>query len=237
MVTFVRRLHRPGGRGDPAARDGRDHAALHRQERRRARPDRSGVLGQLQDAADFDREGRRPHRARARRRGRRARRPRRRLRRQHGVAGGPGGRVDVSEPVRGADPPRLERRRPRKLLPARTCCALSRRRRRSPSASPSRSGLRTRLLRWLAAGNSGSIAAARSPTSSRAGPTARWSRTSCCRKIPERYRDAAVHGIRELLGRRATQPIPAGAIDAVQDGHDGRDQRAAGAQGRAHGCW
>ena len=67
------------------------------------------VLGKLQDAEDLDREGRRSHRAHPRRRGRRAHRPRRRLRRQLDVAGGAVGRVDVSEPVRGADPPRLER--------------------------------------------------------------------------------------------------------------------------------
>ena len=35
---------------------------------------------------------------------------------------------------------------------------------------------------------------------------------------PERYRDAAVHGIRELLGLPAAAPIPAGAIDTVKMG-------------------
>src|SRR6267154_6532640 len=35
---------------------------------------------------------------------------------------------------------------------------------------------------------------------------------------PERYRDAAVHGIRELLGLAPNAPIPAGAIDAVKMG-------------------
>jgi 5-oxoprolinase (ATP-hydrolysing) len=35
---------------------------------------------------------------------------------------------------------------------------------------------------------------------------------------PERYRDAAVHGIRELLGLALEAPIPAGAIDAVKMG-------------------
>jgi len=35
---------------------------------------------------------------------------------------------------------------------------------------------------------------------------------------PERYRDAAVHGIRELLGLPPGAPIPAGAIDAVKMG-------------------
>jgi len=35
---------------------------------------------------------------------------------------------------------------------------------------------------------------------------------------PERYRDAAVHGIRELLGVAPDAPIPGGAIDAVKMG-------------------
>ena len=35
---------------------------------------------------------------------------------------------------------------------------------------------------------------------------------------PERYRDAAVQGIRELLGLAAGAPIPAGAIEAVKMG-------------------
>src|SRR6478609_10509598 len=35
---------------------------------------------------------------------------------------------------------------------------------------------------------------------------------------PERYRDAAVHGIRELLGLAPGAPIPPGAIDAVKMG-------------------
>src|SRR6266508_5306520 len=35
---------------------------------------------------------------------------------------------------------------------------------------------------------------------------------------PERYRDAAVHGIREMLGLPAAAPIPAGAIDTVKMG-------------------
>ena len=47
---------------------------------------------------------------------------------------------------------------------------------------------------------------------------------------PERYRDAAIAGIRELLGVAPGAPIPAESIDARQDGHYGRDQRAA----RAH---
>ena len=35
---------------------------------------------------------------------------------------------------------------------------------------------------------------------------------------PERYRDAAVHGIRELLGLAPGAPLPAGAVDAVKMG-------------------
>ena len=35
---------------------------------------------------------------------------------------------------------------------------------------------------------------------------------------PERYRDAAVHGIRELLGLAPGAPIPGGLVDAVKMG-------------------
>src|SRR5947209_19621581 len=35
---------------------------------------------------------------------------------------------------------------------------------------------------------------------------------------PERYRDAAVHGIREMLGVTPDEPIAADAIDAVKMG-------------------
>src|SRR5260370_30847322 len=35
---------------------------------------------------------------------------------------------------------------------------------------------------------------------------------------PERYRDAAAHGIRELLGLAPDPPIPAAAVDAVKMG-------------------
>lgn len=35
---------------------------------------------------------------------------------------------------------------------------------------------------------------------------------------PERYEDAAVQGIRDLLGLAADAPIPGGAIDAVKMG-------------------
>ena len=53
---------------------------------------------------------------------------------------------------------------------------------------------------------------------------------------PERYDDAAVHGIRELLGLAADAPIPCRCDRRGQDGHDGRDQCAARAQGRARRC-
>ncbi len=51
---------------------------------------------------------------------------------------------------------------------------------------------------------------------------------------PEAYRDAAVQGIRDLLGLAPGEPIPAGDGRCRQDGHDGRHQCAARAQGRAH---
>ena len=50
---------------------------------------------------------------------------------------------------------------------------------------------------------------------------------------PEAYRDAAVQGIRELLGLKPGEPIPAGHRRG-EDGHHGRHQCAARAQGRAH---
>ena len=52
---------------------------------------------------------------------------------------------------------------------------------------------------------------------------------------PERYADAAVQGIRELLGVRGRRADSGGRHRRGQDGNDGRDQRAARAQGRAHG--
>ena len=41
---------------------------------------------------------------------------------------------------------------------------------------------------------------------------------------PEQYEDAALHGIRHLLGLAPEQPIPR-RDRGGQDGHDGRDQR------------
>jgi N-methylhydantoinase A/oxoprolinase/acetone carboxylase beta subunit len=56
-------------------------------------------------------------------------------------------------------------------------------------------------------GNSGSTAAARSPTSSRG--VRRHARThKLLSENPERYDDAAVHGIRELLGSRRARRFP-----------------------------
>ena len=54
---------------------------------------------------------------------------------------------------------------------------------------------------------------------------------------PEAYGDAAVQGIRDLLGLEAGRADPAGADRRRQDGHHGRHQCAARAQGRPHACW
>ena len=51
---------------------------------------------------------------------------------------------------------------------------------------------------------------------------------------PEAYRDAAVQGIRDLLGLKAGRRHPARPHRRREDGHDGRHQCAARAQGRAH---
>ena len=50
---------------------------------------------------------------------------------------------------------------------------------------------------------------------------------------PEAYRDAAVQGIRDLLGIEPGEPSRR-AHRRREDGHHGRDQRAARTQGRAH---
>ena len=67
-------------------------------------------------------------------------------------------------------------------------------------------------------GTSGSTAAAPSPTWSGGGRTARWRRTSCCRKTRKPIADAAVQGIRDLLGLKAGEPIPPGRVGAVKMG-------------------
>ena len=55
---------------------------------------------------------------------------------------------------------------------------------RRAARSASRRG--RRIVPWTGAGSSGSTGAARSPTWSRAAPTARWPCTSCCRKTRAR---------------------------------------------------
>ena len=68
------------------------------------------------------------------------------------------------------------------------------------------------------AGSSGSTAAAPSPTSSAARPTARCARSSCCRENPEQYADAAVEGIRRLLGLAPGEPITPAQVECVKMG-------------------
>ena len=68
------------------------------------------------------------------------------------------------------------------------------------------------------AGSSGSIAAAPSPISSPAAQRARSPPTSCCPRIPAATSDAALAGIRSVLGLAADAPIPPGTIDAVKMG-------------------
>ena len=53
---------------------------------------------------------------------------------------------------------------------------------------------------------------------------------------PERYRDAAIHGIRDSPRSRPRRSAARRVDRGRQDGHDGRHQRAARAQGRAHGA-
>ena len=86
------------------------------------------------------------------------------------------------------------------------------------------------------AGTSGSTGAAPSPTSSRAIPEGRLHRAKLLSENPERYADAALHGIRGFLGLGGGRADPGGAGGERQDGDDGRDQRAARAQGRAGGA-
>ena len=51
---------------------------------------------------------------------------------------------------------------------------------------------------------------------------------------PEQYRDAAIQGIRDLLGLAKGERAAGRRDRGGQDGHDGRHQRAARAQGHAH---
>jgi hypothetical protein len=82
-------------------------------------------------------------------------------------------------------------------------------------------------------GSSGSTAAAPSPTSSRARPGRASVHPQAAVENPGRYRDAAIAGIKSVLGvaptSRSRRPDRGG-----EDGHHRRHQRAAGAQGRAH---
>ena len=67
-------------------------------------------------------------------------------------------------------------------------------------------------------GISGSIAAAPSPTSSGGGLTARSVAHKLLSENPEAYADAAVQGIRDLLGLKAGEAIPPGRVGAVKMG-------------------
>ena len=62
------------------------------------------------------------------------------------------------------------------------------------------------------------IAAAPLPTSSRAGPDGALVTHKLLSEDPERYQDAAVAGIRHLLGLAADAPIPVADIEAVKMG-------------------
>ena len=68
------------------------------------------------------------------------------------------------------------------------------------------------------AGSSGSTAAAPSPTSSAARPTARCVTHKLLSENPEQYRDAAVAGIRHLLGLGAGAPITPEQVECVKMG-------------------
>ena len=83
-------------------------------------------------------------------------------------------------------------------------------------------------------GTSGSIAAARSPTSSRARPKAASSRRKLLSENPGAYRRCRAGGASAAVPWRAVRCAdPVGAHRRGQDGDDGRHQCAAGAQGRA----
>ena len=60
--------------------------------------------------------------------------------------------------------------------------------------------------------------AARSPTSSPARRTAASRRTSCSARTPDRYRDAAIAGIKNVLGLPLEARIPPGMVGAVKMG-------------------
>ena len=77
---------------------------------------------------------------------------------------------------------------------------------------------RRRLMFPQAAGISGSTAAAPSPTWSGAGPTARSSRTSCCRKIRRPIATPRCRASAICSACTKATPIPAGPIGAVKMG-------------------
>ena len=67
-------------------------------------------------------------------------------------------------------------------------------------------------------GSSGSIGAVRSPTSWRAGRTDELLTRKLLSDNPARYRDAAVAGIRALLGIAEDVSVPAARVEAVRMG-------------------
>ena len=67
-------------------------------------------------------------------------------------------------------------------------------------------------------GISGSTAAAPSPTWSGARPDGTLTAHKLLSENPEAYRDAAVQGIRDLLGLKPGEPIPPGRVGAVKMG-------------------
>ena len=70
----------------------------------------------------------------------------------------------------------------------------------------------------LSAGSSGSTAAAPSPTSSRAGPTARWSRTSCCPRTRGATATPRSRASAEFCGAAPDADTPVHLIEAVKMG-------------------
>ena len=59
-------------------------------------------------------------------------------------------------------------------------------------------------------------------------------RTSCCRRIPRPIATPPCRASATCSGLQTGEPIPPGRDRRGEDGHDGRHQCAAGAQGRAH---
>ena len=224
-----RRLHRSRGRRRAGAGDGGDQPPRDRQERRGAREDRGGSARQAAAAEDPDR-ARSPITSSTSARSRASSTSASAATTTAtDVAGRAVGRLDVSEPVRRADPPRLERRGPE----------AAGRRKRAACAGAGRGGLAPQEM--AAERDDRTLAILDRPRRHvhrhRRPPARRRARhAQAAVGEPGAVRDAAVQGIRELLGVAPTQPIPAGDDRGREDGHDGRDQRAARAQGRAHGA-